>query len=159
MVRGYDPYIWHANTPSSPISNFGKSTASLASWVFKDGEVYLHMHFFLVPPASSRMSGSVLSGPTRMTLKMPWTMKLLSLSKPWSGEGEGNQGDRGCWSLCLLLCPWPWEGGSGCLLVIRTVVYGHISRWGGPWGIKLKRLLGWWIYSGTSRSPCLHSII
>ena len=35
--------------------------------------------------------------------------ELLSLSKPWSGEGEGNLGDQGCWSLHLLLCPWPQE--------------------------------------------------
>ena len=31
--------------------------------------------------------------------------ELLSLSKPQSGEGEGNLGDRGHWSLCLILCP------------------------------------------------------
>ena len=37
-------------------------------------------------------------------------IELLSLSKPQSGEGEGNQGDRGCWSLCLLLPPQPLEG-------------------------------------------------
>ena len=36
--------------------------------------------------------------------------ELLSLSKPWFGEGEGNWGDQGCWSLHLLLCPWPLEG-------------------------------------------------
>ena len=36
--------------------------------------------------------------------------ELLSLLKPWSGEGEGNLGDRGHWSLHLLLCPQPWEG-------------------------------------------------
>ena len=39
--------------------------------------------------------------------------ELLSLSKPWSGEGEGNWGDQGCWSLHLLLCPWPREGHLG----------------------------------------------
>ena len=39
--------------------------------------------------------------------------ELLSLLKLWSGEREGNQGDRGCWSLCLLLCPWPVEGHPG----------------------------------------------
>ena len=37
-------------------------------------------------------------------------IELLSLLKPWSGEGEGKLGDRGCWSLGLLLHPWPWEG-------------------------------------------------
>ena len=40
-------------------------------------------------------------------------IELLSLSKPQSGEGEGNLGDQGCWSLCLLLCPWPQEGHLG----------------------------------------------
>ena len=25
--------------------------------------------------------------------------ELLLLSKPWSGEGEGNRGDQGLWSL------------------------------------------------------------
>ena len=39
--------------------------------------------------------------------------ELLSLSKPWSGEGERNLGDRGHWSLHLLLCPWPREGHRG----------------------------------------------
>ena len=33
--------------------------------------------------------------------------ELLSLSKPWSGEGEGNLGDGG--PLLLLLCSWPLE--------------------------------------------------
>ena len=36
--------------------------------------------------------------------------ELLSLSKPWSGEGEVNLGDGGLWSLLLLLCSWPLEG-------------------------------------------------
>ena len=33
--------------------------------------------------------------------------ELLSLLNPQSGEGEGNQGDRGLWSLQLLLHSWP----------------------------------------------------
>ena len=36
--------------------------------------------------------------------------ELLSLSKPQSGEGKGNLGDWGLWSLCLLLHSWPLEG-------------------------------------------------
>ena len=36
--------------------------------------------------------------------------ELLSLLKPWSGEGEKNLGDQGHWSLCLLLCPQPQKG-------------------------------------------------
>ena len=39
--------------------------------------------------------------------------KLLLLSKPWSGEGEGNRGDRGLWPLHLLLHSWPLEGWQG----------------------------------------------
>ena len=39
--------------------------------------------------------------------------ELLLFSKPWSGEGEENLGDRGYWSLHLLLCPWPREGHQG----------------------------------------------
>ena len=39
--------------------------------------------------------------------------ELLSLSKPWLGEGEGNMGDQGHWSLNFLLCPQPWEGHRG----------------------------------------------
>ena len=35
--------------------------------------------------------------------------ELLSLLKPWSGEGEGNLGDWGLWSLLLLLCSQPLE--------------------------------------------------
>ena len=37
-------------------------------------------------------------------------MELLLLSKPWSGEGDGNLGDHSCCSLHLLLCPQPQEG-------------------------------------------------
>ena len=36
--------------------------------------------------------------------------ELLSLLKPQSGEGKGNLGDRGLWSLCLLLHLQPLEG-------------------------------------------------
>ena len=39
--------------------------------------------------------------------------ELLSLLKPRSGEGEGNLGDQGHWSLHLLLCPQPQEGHQG----------------------------------------------
>ena len=39
--------------------------------------------------------------------------ELLSLSKPWSGEGEGNLSDSGLWSLCLLSHSWPLEGWQG----------------------------------------------
>ena len=39
--------------------------------------------------------------------------ELLSLSKPWSGEGEGNQGDWGLWSLHFLLHSQPLEGQWG----------------------------------------------
>ena len=39
--------------------------------------------------------------------------ELLLLSKPQSGEGEGNQSDRGLWSLHLLLHSWPLEGWQG----------------------------------------------
>ena len=35
--------------------------------------------------------------------------ELLSLLKPWSGEGEGNLGGWDLWSLLLLLCSWPLE--------------------------------------------------
>ena len=40
-------------------------------------------------------------------------IELLSLLKPWSGEGEGNWGNQGHWSLYLLLCPQPLEGHRG----------------------------------------------
>ena len=36
--------------------------------------------------------------------------ELLLLSKPWSGEGEGNPGDQGLWSLHLLLHSLPLKG-------------------------------------------------
>ena len=39
--------------------------------------------------------------------------ELLSLSKPWSGEGEGNLGNWGLWSLCHLLCSQPLDGLQG----------------------------------------------
>ena len=68
--------------------------------------------------------------------------ELLSLSKPQSGEGEGNLGDQGCWSLCLLLCTPASGRPLGCLLVIRTIVSGHIFWRGSPLGIKLKEAVG-----------------
>ena len=85
--------------------------------------------------------------------------ELLLLSKPWSGEGEGNWGDQGCWSLHLLLHPLASRRLLGYSFIIRTIVYRHISRWGGPWGIKLERLLGLQVYLGTSKSPSCYSII
>ena len=39
--------------------------------------------------------------------------ELLSLLKPQSGEGKGNLGDQGHWSLPLLLHPQPQEGHWG----------------------------------------------
>ena len=36
--------------------------------------------------------------------------ELLSLLKPWSGEGEGNLGNWGLRSLHHLLCLWPLDG-------------------------------------------------
>ena len=39
--------------------------------------------------------------------------ELLSLLKPWSGEGEGNLGDQGLWSLCLLLHSQPLKVQQG----------------------------------------------
>ena len=39
--------------------------------------------------------------------------ELISLLKPKSGEGEGNWGDGGHWSLHCLLLPQPWEGHQG----------------------------------------------
>ena len=36
--------------------------------------------------------------------------EFLSLSKPQSGEGAGNLGDQGLWSLHLLLHSQPLEG-------------------------------------------------
>ena len=48
---------------------------------------------------------------------------------------------------------------SGCSFIFRTIVYRHVSMWRGTRGIKLKRLLGWQIYSGMSWSSCFYSII
>ena len=36
--------------------------------------------------------------------------ELWLLLNPWSGEGEGNRGDGGLWSLQHLLHSWPLEG-------------------------------------------------
>ena len=36
--------------------------------------------------------------------------KLLLLSNPQSGEGEGNRGDGGLWPLQCLLHSWPLGG-------------------------------------------------
>ena len=85
--------------------------------------------------------------------------ELLSLSKPWSGEGKGTLVTKvtgpsiSCYTLSLKKAVGVFE------LVIWTIVSGHILRWGSPLGIKLKRLLGWHIHPGTSRSPCIYSII
>ena len=108
MIREYDPYIQHTYTLSSPISNFGKSPHP---WnpIFKDGEVYLHMHFFSMPPTLSRASEQS----NWDDIEDAMDNELLLLSKPQSGEGKGNWGDQGCWSLHLLLCPRPLEGHWG----------------------------------------------
>ena len=47
-------------------------------------------------------------------------IELLSLSKPQSGEGDGNLSDCGLWSLLLLLQPRPWEGRLGVSLSLGT---------------------------------------
>ena len=46
-------------------------------------------------------------------------IELLSLSKPRSGEGDGNLGDCSLWSL-LLLHPQPWKGHRGVCLSLGT---------------------------------------
>ena len=86
-------------------------------------------------------------------------IELLSLLKPQSGEGEGNWGDRGHWSLHLLLCPWPVEGHWGAHSSSEPQCI--ITSPGGEalGGIKLKRLLGWQINLGTSWSSRFYSII
>ena len=43
-------------------------------------------------------------------------MELLSLSKPRSGEGDGDLGNCSHCSLHLLLCPHPLEGHRGVCL-------------------------------------------
>ena len=48
-------------------------------------------------------------------------IELLLLSKPQSGEGDGNLGDRGLWSLLLLLHCKPWEGHQGVHLSLGTL--------------------------------------
>ena len=36
--------------------------------------------------------------------------ELLSLPNPQSGDGDGNQGGGGLWSLLLLVQSWPLRG-------------------------------------------------
>ena len=47
-------------------------------------------------------------------------MELLSLLNPRSSEGDGNLGDRGLWSLLLLLHPQPWDSHRGVCLSLGT---------------------------------------
>ena len=59
MVKGNDPYIWHASTHHQVPSPTLVSHCNFGILVLEDGEVYLHACFFSVPPISSKMSGSV----------------------------------------------------------------------------------------------------
>ena len=93
----------HCKVPSPTLV----SHCVLGILIFKDGEVYLRTHFFFMSPALSKT----------LSERSNWDNtedaidnEPLLLSIPWSGEGKGNWGGQGHWSLHLLLCPWPWEG-------------------------------------------------
>ena len=57
-VRGCNPYTLHVYTQLNPTSNFGKSL-HLCILIIKDGEIYLHVGFFLKSSTSSGASWSI----------------------------------------------------------------------------------------------------
>ena len=76
-------------------------------------------------------------------------IELLSLSKPQSGEGDGNLGDCGLWSL-LLLHPWPWEGCLGVGLPLGT----SCADWSpGGEALAMLNLKGSWVGGFTQGCP------
>ena len=126
--------------------------------VFKDGEVYLHACFFLVSPTYSRMSGSIWTVRLGWHWRCHWQWTPITFETTVWGRGREPGWLR---SLVPPSPVMPLASGrlSGCSLVIRTVVSGHIFWMGISLGIQLKRLLGQWIRPGTSWSSHLYSII
>ena len=111
-----------------------------------------------MPSASSGVSGSVWAVQLRWHWRCHGQWTPVTLETMVWGKGR----ELGWLRSLVPSSPITSLGSrrpSGCLFIIRTIVYRHVSRWGGPWGDKLKRLLGLQIYMGTSRSPCFQSII
>ena len=112
----------------------------LASSSLKMGEVYLHMHFFLMSPTSSRMSGPIWVVWLRWHQRCHgyWT-SITFETTVWGRERKLG------WPRSLVpLSPFMPSASrrlSGFSFIIRTAVYKYIPRWGGPRGIKFERLV------------------
>ena len=77
-------------------------------------------------------------------------IELLSLSKPQSGEGDGNLGDRSLQSLLLLLHPRPWKGHQGVCLSLGT----SCADWSpGGEALEVLNLKGCWAGRFTQGCP------
>ena len=94
--RGCNPCTLHVNTLLNPTSNFGRS---LASSSLKVGR------FIFMQASSSQwhlpcLECLDLSHQSDLDdIEEAVNNELMSLLNPWSGEGKGNQGDQGLWSL------------------------------------------------------------
>ena len=88
-----------------------------------------------------------------MTLKMPLTMNSYHFQNHSLGKGKGTWVTEVAGPFVSYYTPWPREGHRGVLLVIRTVISGHILWWGSPLDIKPKRLLGQQIYPVDIQVP------
>ena len=90
MAGEYDPYSQHAYTLSSPISNFDKSLHPVSSSLKMGRFIFIWVSSQCLLPLLEHLDPSKQSEWDDIEDTMD--IKLLSLSKPWSGEG-GNLGD------------------------------------------------------------------
>ena len=108
MVRGYDLYIQHIGKQLDPISNFGKSLHVWCLHLLKTGRF-----IFICVSSQCHLPHLECLDPFEQSdlddIEDVIDNELLLLSKPQSGEGEGNLGGWGLWSLLLLLHSQPLE--------------------------------------------------
>ena len=79
MAREYNPYSQHAYTLSSPISNFDKSSSKMGRFIF------IRVYSQCLLPHLEHPDPSEQSDQDDIEDAMD--IELLSLLKPWSGEG------------------------------------------------------------------------
>ena len=91
-------------------------------------------------------------------------IELWLLSNPQSGEGEGNWGDRGLWSLHCLLQSQPLVGRCGDDWWSEppspeASFMGGTSQMVKPEGLLGWWMLGWWIHMWMPWAPSPHLAI
>ena len=85
--------------------------------------------------------------------------ELLPLSNPQSGEGDGNPGNGGLWSLLCLLQSQPLGGPMWWWFMVRATIPRGILYRVTSWAVKPEGLLGQQIYMWMSWPPHLHLVI